>query len=149
MIKNLHIRLILVLFFSVTLNIKLIGQASQNKIINNVEDNLLNLKNSPDVKEVTKIIYGVGGPYANLKPESEDFSRRNEFAKHFRREDGTMQAVIGAGAIHYKESGIWKTILADIFVNNSQKHPELAYVAPYNKHKLYFPATPGKSSLLI
>ncbi|HNF47900.1 MAG TPA: hypothetical protein PLF48_00870, partial [Chitinophagales bacterium] len=56
-----------------------------------------------------------------------------------------MQAIIGAGNVHYQENGKWKTILSNIFSNTTGRHTDLAFSAPYNQHKIYFPNSPGKS----
>jgi len=44
-------------------------------------------------------------------------SLRSEEAKHFLNPDGTYSALIGAGPVHYKEDGAWKTILHHILPN--------------------------------
>jgi len=97
-------------------------------------------------EEVLKILFqDAQGPYGKFTSEQEDVSLRTENSKHFRNSDGTYSALIGAGPIHYKENGEWKTILAYILTNSTGKYTDRAFAVPHNRHKLYLPATPGLS----
>lgn len=105
------------------------------------------LKN-PDDQRVTNALYN-GGLLADFKPENEDVSLRSASAKHFRNADGTMTAIIGAGDFHYSEAGQWKTILPFIFPNTNGEFAEQGFASEYNKHKSYFPTTPGNSIVTV
>lgn len=95
-----------------------------------------------DSPEVLKALYN-GGYLDGLKPGDEDVSLRNATSKHFRNEDGTMTAIMGAGDLHYKENGEWKTILPHILPNVGGTRGEYGLAALHNGHKMYFPTTPG------
>jgi len=95
-----------------------------------------------DPPAVVKALYN-GGYLDGLKPGDEDVSLRNATSKHFRNADGTMTAIMGAGDLHFKENGEWKTILPHILPNNSGTRGEYGLAALHNGHRMYFPTTPG------
>lgn len=112
---------------------------------NGNKENSGTAKLPPDI-DVLKILFSdKKGPYASFNMEQEDVSLRTENSKHFVNADGSMTALIGAGALHYRENGEWKTILSHISPNTTRQYPDLAFAAVHNQHKIYFPLVPGKS----
>lgn len=121
--------------------------------INTSKSNFVDLKsikpNNVNIDDpiVTKIIFGAGGPFEHLQPQDEDISLRTATSKHFKLSDGTMQALVGAGPVHYSENGKWKTILANILPNSTNLHTDYYFAAPHNNQKIYFPQHPTQPVL--
>jgi hypothetical protein len=115
------------------------SQISQNK--GNSNFNL-----SKEEIDVLKVHFeDKNGPYKNFSIEQEEVSLRTENSKHFRNSNGTMTAIVGAGPIHYKENGQWKTILSHVDLNKTGQFKNLHFAAVNNKHKIFFPAKPGSA----
>ena len=130
--------IVLIIFISTVTNV-LNAQEKGGSKSNNVK------MSSPDDEVVIKEIFSVGGPYEEFSVDKEDFSLRTENSKHFRNDNGSYSALIGAGPLHFFEDGKWKTILSHIFENTSKDFKDRKFAAPYNRHKIFFPEKPGKS----
>lgn len=60
-------------------------------------------------------------PVEMMKEKKEDISKRDAFSKHFKNEDGSYTALIGAGPIHYRKNGnAYEDIDTKIIKNNDQ-----------------------------
>ncbi|MEX0812754.1 MAG: hypothetical protein WD048_11110 [Chitinophagales bacterium] len=99
-------------------------------------------------QEIVEALFKNDGAFRDFNPEDEIVEKRTLESKHFKNSNGNITAVVGAGPVHYKEDGAWKTILEYIFENNTNKHPDYKLAAPFNEHKMYFPEFPGKPILV-
>jgi hypothetical protein len=64
----------------------------------------------------------------------ENVKKRDRFAKHFRLANGSTEAVIAAGPIHYFENNTWKTIYHDLQSING-----MGYANIHNEIKTFYP----------
>ena len=115
------------------------GQTTQGDK-NQAEAKLLKTK-APE--EVINALFKEEGLYKDFKPEDEVVELRSANSKYFRNTDGTISAIIGAGDLHYNESGEWKEILSYIFSNKSNEYNQYKFASVYNWHKVFFPEKPG------
>ncbi len=88
---------------------------------------------------VVQSLYEGDKMLSEYDPRNEVKSKRTRSSKHFRQPDGTMTAISVAGNFHYKENGVWKTVVNYIHKNNTSKYSDHPFAAVYNKQKLYFP----------
>lgn len=78
-------------------------------------------------------------PFHRFTPENEVLEERSATTKQFfNPETGKKTAVIGAGPVHYFESGAWKTISDEIMPNTSGSHSDFPLYNEWNTFHTYY-----------
>ncbi|MDP6958142.1 MAG: Ig-like domain-containing protein, partial [Planctomycetota bacterium] len=76
---------------------------------------------------------------ASFEGKDEQIDRRDSYSRHFRNEDGTMQARISASPIHYQDTdGTWKKIGLPLLPEGN------GYSNKTNTIRTHFPASAGE-----
>ncbi|MDY0088878.1 MAG: hypothetical protein RBR78_00775, partial [Flavobacteriaceae bacterium] len=79
-----------------------------------------------------------GSPFDAVRGKAEDLSKRDAFSKHYKNEDGSYTALIGAGPIHFEKGGQFYDISHNITANGDASYP---YSNTTNLFESYFGAT--------
>lgn len=88
--------------------------------INN--SNLLQQSSTNVVTEQQKELDNAGNIMELMQGKEEVVSQRDAFSKHFRNSDGSITAIIGADAIHYKKEGRFLDIDLTIIPNSDNQY---------------------------
>lgn len=80
-------------------------------------------------------------PFDAVKGKKEDISKRDAFSKHYKNDDGSYTALIGAGPIHYEKNGSFYDIDHNITASGDANYP---YANTTNLFESYFGATAHK-----
>ena len=86
---------------------------AQNRSLNKTESENVQQISQPstlDIKAEPIANTEQGNPLEMMKGKAEDVSKRTVDSKHFKNEDGSMTAILGAGPIHYLKNGIYEDI---------------------------------------
>ena len=94
-------------------------------------------------------LYATGSPYSGLLPQNEEIAKRSLESKHFAVSATRHTALIGAGPVHYRENGEWKTISYHIAPNQTGTYTTYPYLNKWNEFKtLYGTPTVGNKIIL-
>lgn len=111
------------------------SQKQQNTVIAESSNSIK--QNTPDPKSDRKNV----SPADAVKNKKEDISKRDPFSKHYKNEDGSYTALIGAGPIHFEKNGYFYDIDHKITASGDTYYP---YANTTNLFESYFGATAHK-----